>query len=345
DEEEQTTQACGSNLELFGIAPGIEVVQASGVNVYPQCEEYRRTCAMVKTPEGQTCVVDFFRVKGGRIHQYCFHSNGSPVGVEPVSQPVEMGEAWRTWLDNPQAVSPETPGTFTWTFRDVNLDLMLLQVPDRIVLADAPGWRMVLPEELEKPPVRQILAENRAGDSDEVLDTRYAALMVPYQKNGSPVVAARLLEDDPDSGALAVEVKFVGRTDYIISTLDQQERQFGPVTVAGEFAFVSVDDQGRAIQGYLLNGTALTCGDLQITLPEANTTLKVQSVDDRTYHLAEPLSDPQVVIGSYVLVGESPRTGFEIASATQREITVRDYPAVVCDEVTVLNAGWVRVDS
>ncbi|MCE2435237.1 MAG: heparinase II/III family protein, partial [Candidatus Latescibacteria bacterium] len=49
DEKEQNNTACGSNLELFGTAPGIEIVQASGVNVYPQCEEYRRTCAMVTT--------------------------------------------------------------------------------------------------------------------------------------------------------------------------------------------------------------------------------------------------------------------------------------------------------
>ena len=72
DEEEQANRECGSDLELFGVAPGIEVVQASGVNVYPQCEEYRRACVMVTTPEGQTYFVDFFRVKGGRTHQYSF---------------------------------------------------------------------------------------------------------------------------------------------------------------------------------------------------------------------------------------------------------------------------------
>ena len=38
DEEEQNNTACGSNLELFGTAPGIEIVQASGVNVYPSAE-------------------------------------------------------------------------------------------------------------------------------------------------------------------------------------------------------------------------------------------------------------------------------------------------------------------
>lgn len=51
----------------------------------------------------------------------------------------------------------------------------------------------------------------------------------------------------------------------------------------------------------------------------------------------------QGVIGSYVLAGASPRTGFEIEAATQREIVVRDYPALGCEEMTVLYAGWSRL--
>ena len=90
DEEEQAKRECGSNLELFGLAPGVEIAQASGVNVYPQCEEYRRTCVMVTTPEGQVYILDLFRVKGGRTHQYNFHCNGSPIEfrpAEPAPQP------------------------------------------------------------------------------------------------------------------------------------------------------------------------------------------------------------------------------------------------------------------
>ena len=344
DEEEQNNTACGSNLELFGTAPGIEVVQASGVNVYPQCQEYRRTCAMVTTPQGQTYSVDFFRTKGGRIHQYNFHSNGSPMGMKPATpspQAVALGDAWNIWLENPQAIAPQGPTTFTWQFRDVNLDLMLLNVPDRIVLADAPGWRVGTPEELEKPLIRQIFAENRAEDGNEALASQYAAVIAPYKTEGPPLSNARLLADDPDAGILAIEVKLSDRTDYIISTKDQKERQFGPVTAAAQFAFVSVDAQG--VQGYLLNGTALTCGDLKISLTEASTTLKVQSIADRVYHLAEPLQNPQAAVGSYLLAGESPQTGFEIASATEDAITVRDYPAIICDEVRVLNSAWAHV--
>ncbi len=346
DEAEQANRACGSNLELFGVAPGVEVVQASGVNVYPQCEEYRRACVMVTTPEGQAYFVDFFRVKGGRTHQYGFHCNGSLVGGQPdlsTYDVEELPDVWAEWLENPRAITPGGPTAFTWQYRGVNLDLMVLNTPQRIVTADAPGWRIFTTEELERPPIGHILAENRAGGDEMALSSQYAAVVVPYKTGGSPVVGARLLGNDQDCGVLAVEVKLRGRTDYLISAMDQEERQFGPVTVAGQFGFVSVDDQGEAVQGYLLNGTVLGCGDLQISLAEASTRLKVQSVEDGTFRLAEPLPDAQAVVGSYLLAGEAPQTGFEIASASEDAITVRDYPAIVCDEIRVLNSGWVGV--
>jgi hypothetical protein len=287
--------------------------------------------------------------------------------AQPAPQPVELLPAWDEraytgWVKNPRAVTPETPYTFTWKSDGIGFDLLLLNsrdTVDRILIVDAPGWRHQRPpSEFEKPPIQQIMAENRATNShnsDEVLATQYAAVIVPYQIAESPVVAARLLENDPDTGAIAVEVRFADRTDYIISTRDQQRRQYGPVSVAGQFAFVSVDGQGRAVQGYLLNGTSLECGKLGISLPEANTTLPVRSVSDRTFHLAEPLPPGLAASGSYLLAcgppgtyrnqeAPRPQTGFEIESTTANSITVRDYPAIECDEVTLLNSKWLQLE-
>jgi len=346
DEQDQADRDCGSNLELFGVAPGVEVVQASGVNAYSQCEDYRRTSVLVQAPGAGVYGIDFFRVTGGQTHQYSFQCNGSLVSRRPahVLQPVSLGPAWDRWLSNPQAFTPDAPCTFTWQFRKVHLDMTLLSLPDQIVVADAPGWRVATPEELEKPPVQQILCENCASAPGAGLATQYAAVIAPYNTGASPVVSARLIESDLDSGVLAVEVKLAGRTDYILSTLDQQQRSFGSVTAAGQFAFVSVDDDDRAVQGYLLNGTELTCGDLEIALPEPHTTVKVRSVSDRTFQLAEPLSDPSAVVGMCLLAGDAPRTGFEIETALPDAITVREYPAIACEAVTILNAGWVRME-
>ncbi|MBI3946773.1 MAG: heparinase II/III family protein [Armatimonadetes bacterium] len=349
-----------SDLELFGIAPGIEVVQASAPNAYPQCAEYRRTSALIRTPGGQTYAVDFFRVKGGENHKYCFHCNGSLVKMapaQPAPEPVALPPAWDEWaytgwVENPRAVVPEMPYTFTWKSGDVSLDLRLLnsrEALDRILLMDAPGWRRARLPEFEKPPIQEIMAEHRAGAGGEHLATQYAAVIVPYKGAESPVLSARLLANDPESGVLAVEARFADRTDYIISAKDQQRRQFGPLTISGEFAFLSADGQGQATEGYLLNGTLLECGDFRITLPEPNRTLKVRSVSDRTIHLAEPLPAGVVAPGSYLLApggqlraedAPPPQTGFEVESTTADSITVRDYPPRPCEEVVALNSRW-----
>lgn len=358
DEQDQATRQCGSNLELFGVAPCVEVVEASAVDAYAQCETYRRTCALVVGPRGQSYVVDFFRVKGGVTHQYSFHANGSLVGVtpaEPAPQPIELGEAWDGWLNNARAFAPEAPRRFTWRFRNVSLDLLSLNdrdTVDRVIVADAPGWRKGSPaSELEKPPIQQFLAEHRAADPEHGAATEYAAVIAAYESAPSPVVAAHRLAAE-SGGAMAVEVQLDGRTDYIISAQDHHERQFGPVRVAGRFAFVSVDDQGRALEGYLLGGTRLTCGALDMRLPEPSTTLEVRSVSERTYHLAKPAPPGVAVPGSYLLAAGAvplsdkaprPQTGFEIESATADSITVRDYPVVACEKIEVLRWRWVRL--
>jgi hypothetical protein len=261
DEQDQARRSCGSSLELFGVSPGIEVVQASGVDVYPQCKQYRRTCALVGTLGDPIYAVDIFRVAGGQTHQYGFNCNGSLVSsdrADSAFRPAELSPVWTRWLRNAKAFRPEAPSTFTWQHGDVKLDLLVLNAKEsleRVVVADAPGWRRARPAELEKPPIQQVLVENRSSGPDVALSTQYVTLIVPYRGATSPVLSAQLLENDPTSGVVAVEVTLEERTDRVISTLDQQQRRYGPATVAGQFAFCSTDGRSSAVQGYLLNGT------------------------------------------------------------------------------------------
>jgi hypothetical protein len=148
------------------------------------------------------------------------------------------------------------------------------------------------------------------------------------------MLSARLLANDYSSGAMAVEVKLQGRTDYLISTKDQTLRTYGPVTAGGQFAFVSLDAQGRVAGSYLLGGTSLTCGALRLAYPRPNTPLRVRSVDGRTFLLAEPLPAGVGRPGTYLL---AETTGYEIESTTKDSITVRDYPAIPCKRVVVGN--------
>jgi len=209
-----------------------------------------------------------------------------------------------------------------------------------------PGWHVAAlragqPEGdtvfyLNAPPIQQILAERR--DPPGSTTSQFAALILPYTSEKSPLVSARLVENDLTTGVMAVEVKLPGRTDMIISTLDNTERRFGPITLAGRFAFVSIDADANPQQAYLLAGSRLACGGIEINLPTPTIPLDVESVTDRTFHLAENLPPNLNLPGKYVLAAD---TGYEIESTTPRSVTVRDYPAVDCGEITILRSAWL----
>ena len=316
-------------LELFGTGAGVEVVQASA-RQYEQCGRYQRTCALVQVPGGGTYAVDFFRVDGGRLHQYGFHCNGGLAGLrgvdlEPVDEEIE-------WLGNLRAGRPRQPFTATWQEQEVRMDLTLLNPVDRLLLADAPGWRSDTGDQLHAPPVQQILAERR-GAAD--LSSRYAAVIAPYVEE-SPVRGARLLLDDPATGALGIAVERQGCTDYILSAPEGGAHDLGPVSIEGRFGFASVDDAGNPRRAFLLCGTTLQCGGRGLRLDQAQVPLEVASAEGRTFHLAEAVPEPEALPGTWLLAAD---TGYEVESATERSITVRDYPAVPCGEIRLLGAA------
>ena len=60
-------------LNLLATSPKASFVEAESA-VYPQCSDYRRLVVLLKGPQGQTAVVDFFRVAGGDLHEFRLHS-------------------------------------------------------------------------------------------------------------------------------------------------------------------------------------------------------------------------------------------------------------------------------
>ncbi len=328
DGENQNGEGCHSTLELFGRGPGVEVVQASA-NAYAQCDRYQRTCVLVEIPAGGSYAIDLFRVRGGKLHQYGFNCNGELTGIEGAT--LESTEDEIEWLANLRAAQPEGPFTATWSHAGEQMDLSVLGRIDRLVAADAPGWRSSNGDQLNAPPVQQLLAERR---DERGAESQFAAIMSPHSEGERPVKGARLLLDDVKTGAMALAVEREGHTDYLLSSPEGTRCDAGPVSLTGGLGFVSVDADGKVTRAYLLGGTKLTCGDVSLDAPAGVTRLKVRSVEDRTFNVAGDV--PSDIEGRYVLAGE---TGFEIESTTSASITVRDYPAIESEELRILNAA------
>ena len=161
------------------------MVQASA-NAYTQCDRYQRTCAMIQLPAKQTYVVDIFRVAGGQRHQYGLNGNGKLIDPPETQQPLDRRIKW---LDNLRSRRPG-PFTATWECQDAD-GLAVLNPIDRLIVADAPGWRSDRGSELNAAPIQQILAE-RSG-ADRQLTSQFVSVIAPYERPESPVRTSVLI--------------------------------------------------------------------------------------------------------------------------------------------------------
>lgn len=336
DRQNQITTDRHSVLEMFAVAPEIELVQASSPNAYEQCSQYRRTVALVRLPGDNSYAVDIFRVTGGNEHLYGLNSNGSEFSAGDLQLTPEDGMitigSYRWGLTNLKVARPEAPWRVTWTNEDVRLDAWSASPIDRLVIGDAPGWRTYKGTELNAPPITQILAER----SGEGVDSIFATVIAPWEGERSPILSLREVRPD-ESGAVAVVVEMADRTDWIISALDDEPRSYGAVEMAGRFGFVSLGGDGSARALYLHEGALLRADGQAIELADARITRAVASVDGRTMTLAEPLPEGLVLEGAYARGGG---TGWEIESASGRTITVREYPLIPLEDVTIAMSAW-----
>ena len=335
DGQNQQRQGRTSTVELFGAAPGIEVVQSSA-NAYEQCSQYRRTVALVQLPGDNSYAVDIFRVTGGNLHQWTLNSNGSDFTLHDQPLTAEEGVitigSLRWGLENLRVARPQTPWRGTWTNEHVRLDVLMPSPADRVVVADAPGWRSYRGDQLHAPPITQVLAER----SGEALDSVFAAVLAPWEGEASPIISVREVRPD-DSGAVAVVVEVADRTDWLLSALDDQPRSYEGIEMTGRLGFVSFDAAGALRAMYLHEGTLLRAGDEAIELAEARVECAVTAVDGLTLTLAQPVPADLTLPGAHLL---GAGTGWEIARAEGRSISVRDYPLVPLESVTVAMSAW-----
>lgn len=74
----------------YDAGPFVRYVEAQNDGVYPQCEQYRRSLAMVDVEPGLSYFVDIFRVSGGEQHDWLVHGTHADFEMNlPLTEPRE----------------------------------------------------------------------------------------------------------------------------------------------------------------------------------------------------------------------------------------------------------------
>ncbi len=282
DENRQAKKREG-HLNLLASGPGVQVMDASGENAYAGVASlYRRTVAMVDISDEDSYLLDIFRVKGGKVHDYIFH--GLPFGEftmtgvdlgEPqakgtlMGEDVEFGKTFNgmktggyQYLTSVRRGKPDREWSANWLLKDKDLGLKMTMLPGSargVIVADGPAE----PSPGNPDKMEYVLARNDTGAS------AFVSVIEPYKDKHS-IRRVQPLKPDGDAtrdDLAAVKVDVVGRRDYLFSALDPARATFdsGDIEFAGEFGAISEDDSG-VISMFLVNGSVLRKGDCAIRI-------------------------------------------------------------------------------
>jgi len=264
DDERQKEQIV-ARPKAFDDGEFVKLVSVDAPYVYPQTEKYGRTTALIRIDEENSYIADFFAVKGGSAHTYCFHPAESSAlttaGLRFVKQTDENGNyagtlagkdvAWGSagcgsgfqYLDKVRTdESPEGVFSLDWKIVDtrdytdaenMHLKLTVLEKTSKVSLARGtpPRNKPGNPASLDF-----IYAERKVENGAASL---FSAVVEPYISD--PLVASAEICPVAKNGeeysgeefrALKITLER-GRVDYVCFSEDEK----GEYTVDGKFSF------------------------------------------------------------------------------------------------------------
>ena len=317
-------------LELFGAGAGVEVVQASA-RQYEQCGRYQRTCVLVRIPEGSHIRRRLLPrrrrpaapvrlplqrpTRGPSRDGPGASGRGDRMAPEPARRPAATALhrhlAQRGGADGPHPPQSRRPPARR---RCPRLALGHRRAAPRPARAADPGR-----------------APGRDGPG-QPLRRRDHPLHRPVPRSRRPAAAGRSCHRRPGRGRRAGGLHRL----HPLRTGRGPPATWVRSPSTGRFGFASVDDEGILRRAFLLCGTSLRGGGRSLRPDQAQIRRGVASVEGRTFHLTEGVPEAESLPGTWLLAAD---TGYEVESASERSITVRDYPAVPCEEIRLLEAA------
>ncbi|HWL51861.1 MAG TPA: heparinase II/III family protein [Chthoniobacteraceae bacterium] len=251
----------GDLLLFDGRQEAVQVVEVEGSKAYsPAPERYRRTLVKVALEAGEGYIVDLFRVKGGKVHDYLLHGPLAEPYTVSAAAPLEPAEGG---LHRFIQLRHRAPATLPWEWTLTTGDGASSR---SIVLAPAGAIFFVG----EAPAINRIGTAPWVNLRHEVREAGESTFVVVHElrRKGGRITSARLLTRPGDT-QVAVEVCLGERTDVILSTLSEGESVSATtsdgraVSLKGRLAYLK-KEKGQAPAATLWDGTKLSLNGREI---------------------------------------------------------------------------------
>ncbi len=243
----------------------VRVVEADGHRAYGSSVEmdlYRRTVALVKINDVDCYIVDVFRVRGGKVHDYMLHSClDLPHSVKlSVALDERMDGTLHEYIGELRSGATDGGWTATFALDDGSSSLKTFVLPQpgtMIIQGMAPAMR--------RKGVAPFLAVRQSDGESLFVAVHHPYVGEPLVQKVEPVELA-----PSDTGAVAIRVTLPDRVDTIISTADDepwQARQTadGKLHMRGRFAHVSARYDAASGWAYLVDGDLLETDNHKIS--------------------------------------------------------------------------------
>ncbi|NLJ36829.1 MAG: hypothetical protein GX358_11450 [candidate division WS1 bacterium] len=318
DREEQVGSgdpSAGDLVWFFPDSGGVSVTEADSTRVYANIgnvDRYRRMLIMVPVSDADAYVLDVFRVRGGKTHDWLLHGDAdrdmnASCSVELPHQRPDMLEDDEEWVEPVDESSRfnlygcirdvaygAVQGTVTITFAYVDepsrgLRTHITAGDNAVVnLGVSPSIRRAgkFDSEAFDYWMPQLLVR-RTGQAP--LQSTFGAVYEPFAGDTFITEVSAISVEPGDDGVYAVRVEHGNAVDTIISTLDQApypERQIDGVSLHGRLGIVRREG-GTVIGMWLFEGESLACAGQTLAGDTAAFTGTIQaairSVDGALY--------------------------------------------------------------
>ena len=356
DGEDQDFGGRRPELRMMATSPHVSVVEAAST-AYPQCDIYKRTTALIKGPEGQTFVVDIFRVRGGKHHAYRVFSEVAASGSEgeltftgvdvPDAAPLpDYGasiarEHIYGLQDTRKAVASELPWQAIWSDETAKYRLTMLSRVEAVEASHGPGQET---REEAGRRVRYVDAIRMGEDLQSV----FVAVHEPDGQDGSfPVRNARLLPlADGDGVAIQLETAW---GNYAIFSEFEDPVSEEELLFQGSFGVYCQPASGQTwilgvgAETFQASGTGFDEKTAYWTGTAVST-----SADTITTSGPRPGDWPDAAEGvqAYVIVDDGAfTTGFPVRSTTNSSVVTERFPLQEVNTFALPAVRYVELDS